>query len=61
MQQSKRNRDNSPYEEQQLPLRTTKVKKNFYPYKNKKNKISCGKNSVRESLGGGEKKDTNQV
>ena len=25
------NRDNSSYEEQQLPLRTTKVKKNFSP------------------------------
>ena len=25
------NKDNSPYEEQQLPLRTIKVKKNFSP------------------------------
>ena len=39
------NKDNSPYEEQQLPLRTTKVKKNFPPYKNRKNKTSVGKNS----------------
>ena len=26
-----KNRGNSPYEEQQLPLRTTKVKNNFSP------------------------------
>ena len=45
-----KNRDNSPYEEQQLPLRTTKVKKKlFSPYENRKNKTSFG-----ENLGGGE-------
>ena len=53
------NRDNSLYEEQQLPLRTTKVKKKkFPPYKNKKNKTSFGKNSFGKYLGGGENKDT---
>ena len=39
-----KNRGNSPYEEQQLPLRTIKVKKKlFSPYKNRKNKTSFGK------------------
>ena len=54
-----KNRGNSPYEEQQLPLRTTKVKKKlFSTYKNRKNKICFGKNSLGENLGGGENKDT---
>ena len=50
------NRGNSPYDEQQLPLRTTKGKKKlFSPYKNRKNKICFGRNSFGENLGGGEK------
>ena len=51
------NRDNSPYEEQQLLLTwTTKAKKKlFSPYKNRKHKTSVGKNSFGENLGGGEK------
>ena len=51
---------NSPYEEQQLPLRTTKVfkKKLFSPYKNRKNKTCFGKNNFGENLGGGENNDT---
>ena len=43
--------NNSPKEPQRL-------KNNFSPYKNRENKTSFGKNSVGESLGGGEKKDT---
>ena len=34
------------------------LKTSFSPYKNRKHKTSVGKNSVGESLGGGEKKDT---
>ena len=49
----------SPYEEQQLPLRTTKVKKKlFSPYKNRKNKTGFRKNNFWENLKGGENKDT---
>ena len=57
------NRDNSPYEEQQLPLRTTKVKKNFSPLiKIGKTKQVLGKTVLRKNKGGRDKyKDTNQV
>ena len=52
---STENRDNSPYEKQQLPLRTTKVNNKLLPYKNRKNKTCFGKNRFRENLGGGDK------
>ena len=40
--------NNSPYEQQRL-------KTSFFPYKNRKNKTGFGKNSVEETLGGGDK------
>ena len=56
MQQSKRNRDNFPYEEQQLPLRTTKVKKTISPLiKIGKTKQVLGKIVLGKTLGGGAK------
>ena len=63
MQQSKRNRDNFPYEEQQLPLRTTKVKKTISPLiKIGKTKQVLGKIVLGKNKGSGDKeKDTNQV
>ena len=58
-----KNRDNSPYEEQQLPLRTTKIKKkNFSPsIKIGKTKQVLEKNSFEENLGGGENKDAQTI
>ena len=52
-----------PYEEQQLPLRTTKVKKNFSPpIKIGKTKQVLGKTVFKKNKGGGDKyKGTNQV
>ena len=42
------NRDNSPFEEQQLPLRTTKVKKISPPIKIGKTKQVVGKTVLRK-------------
>ena len=51
--------NNFPYEEQQFPLRTTKVKKTFsLSIKIGKTKHVLGKTVLEENLGGGENKDT---
>ena len=57
------NGDNSPYEEQQLLLRTTKVKKNFSPpIKIGKTKQVLGKTVLGKNKGSRDKENgTNQV
>ena len=52
------NRDNSPYEEQQLSLRTTEVKKISPPKKIGKTKQILGKTVLGKNKGGGDKKKT---
>ena len=49
------NRDNSPYEEQQLPLRTRKVKKISPPIKIEKTKKVFGKTVLGKNKRGGDK------
>ena len=50
------NRDNSPYEEQQLPLRATKVKKKISPpIKIGKTKQVLGKTVLEKNKGGGDR------
>ena len=54
-----KNRDNSPYEEQQLPLRITKVKKKFSPpIKIGKTKQVLGKTVLGKNKGVGINKKT---